>query len=108
MGVDRIKLEFNNDRPYIRYIISNTGHIFNIAIPYFSLLYGQKRKDIVILKRIYGLSFNFKNYKLNNISSEFIHLECSINPWGQKRKFSLPENLNVFDCSLSTSYNIEV
>lgn len=109
LGVGRVKLEFNkNDRPDIRYIISNTGDIFNIAIPYFSLLYGQKRKKIVVLKRMYGLSFNLKNYKLNNIASEFKHLVYSINPWGQNRKLSLTEKLNVFNCYLSTNYDIEV
>src|ERR1700746_601327 len=47
LGIGRIKLEFGlKNEPHIRYIVTNTEDIFNIIIPYFSLLYGQKRKDI--------------------------------------------------------------
>lgn len=72
-------------------------------------MYGQKRKDIIILKRIFQLSFNNSEYfKSGSIVSELIHLVYSINPLGQKRKLSLIEKLNIFNCFLSTDYKLEV
>jgi hypothetical protein len=114
LGVGRVILEFNlEDQPHIRYKVSNTQDIFKIIIPYFSLLYGQKRKDISTLKRIYQLYSNkIEYFKLDNLyASELIHLVYSINPYGQRRKFSLAEKLNMFNCSLlyeAKCYNLEV
>jgi LAGLIDADG endonuclease len=83
LGVGRVTLEFNEkDQPHIRYRVSNTKEIFNKIVPYFSLLYGQKRKDISTLKRIYVLSSNSLEYtKSENIfECELIHLVYCINP----------------------------
>jgi len=56
LNVGRVKLEFNKlGRAHIRYQCTNTKDICNIIIPYFSLLYGQKRKDIFVIKEIYKL-----------------------------------------------------
>ena len=56
LRVGKVKLEFNKlNKPHIRYICTNTESIFNIIIPYFSLLYGQKRKDIYVLQEVYRL-----------------------------------------------------
>jgi len=83
---------------------------FNQIVPYFSLLYDQKRKDICRLKRIYVLSSKRLEYtKSDNILvCELIHLVYCINPWGQKRNISLTEKLTMFNCSLSTFYNLEI
>lgn len=110
MDVGRVIIQFNvKNQPHIRYIVSNTEDIFNVVIPYFSLLYGQKRKDISSLKRIYEIYSSYKHSELDSILiTELIHLIYSINPWGQKRSISLTEKLNIFNCSLSTSYNLEV
>jgi len=103
LGIGKIKLEFGiKGIAHIRYIVTNREDIYNIVIPYFSLLYGHKSKDRVVLKRIYELSL----HKLDDASvSELIHLVYSINPWGQKRKLTLTEKLSIFNCSLSTNYN---
>jgi hypothetical protein len=110
LGVGKIKLEFNSKgKPHIRYIVTNTQDIFNIVIPYFSLLYGQKRSDIVTLKRIYQLSLNSPEHEENNtFVGELIHLVYCTNLLGQKRKLSLTEKLSLFNCSLSAHYNLEV
>jgi hypothetical protein len=106
LGIGRISLVFGgNNKPHIRYIVSKTEDIFSIVIPYLSLLYGQKKKDMVILKRIYELSIN----KLNEaLTSEIIHLVYYINPSGQKRKISLADKLNTFNCNLFVNLNLEV
>jgi len=83
IGVGRVTLEFNEkDQPHIRYRASNSKEIFKIIIPYFSLLYGQKRKDISTLKRIYELSSNLLEYTKsdNIIANELILLVYCINP----------------------------
>jgi hypothetical protein len=112
LGVGKIRLDFHPKyKAHIKYVVSNTEDIFNVVIPYFSLLYGQKRKDISILKRIYEISSSNKRRRSeldSIIVTELIHLVYSINPWGQKRNISLTEKLNMFNCSLSTSYNLEV
>lgn len=110
LAVGNIKLEFNlKDKPHIRYIVSNTKDIFNVVVPYFSLLYGQKKKDISTLKRIYELSNNSEHFKLeNSFVSELIHLVYSLNPDGQKRKLSLNEKWTKFNCSTYRYYNLEV
>jgi hypothetical protein len=102
LKVGRIKLEFNRHGiPHIRYNVSNTKDIFEIVLPYFSLLYGQKKRDLVIIQKIYGLSLDLiKESKFNITSiSEFIHLVYSTNPEGQERKVLLTEKLNIFNCS---------
>ena len=53
-----VRLSFNSKGvPHIRYIVSNANIIFDRVLPYFSLLYGQKRKDLVVLYKIYKLFF---------------------------------------------------
>lgn len=104
--VGNVKLEFNSKgQPHLRYIVSNTKDIFNITLPYFSLLYGQKKIDLAILNKVYKLSTNkFKGSNNNSTSvSEFIHLVYSTNPEGNKRKTSLVEKLKIFNC-LSLTY----
>lgn len=99
LNVGNVKLEFNTrGKPHIRYTVSNTNDIFNIVLPYFSLLYGQKKRDLVVLYKIYKLTLD--NVETSNLTivSEFIHLIYSINPDGQNRKVSLTEKLNVFNC----------
>jgi hypothetical protein len=100
LNVGRIKLEFNSQgKAHVRYVVSNTIDIFDTVVPYFSYLYGQKRKDLVILEKIYKLSLDIKNFKLNTtFISEFIHLVYSTNPEGQERKVSLFEKLKIFNC----------
>jgi hypothetical protein len=110
LGVGRVKLEFYSiDKAHVRYIVSNTNDIIFKVLPYFSLLYGQKRKDRIILQKIYKISLEHplkKGPKLEVISpiesrviqSEFIHLIYSTNPLGQKRKLPLPEKLSMFNC----------
>jgi hypothetical protein len=57
LGLGKIRLEFNsNNQPHIRYIVTNTKDLIFKVLPYFSLLYGQKRKDRIILLKIYELS----------------------------------------------------
>jgi len=89
LGVGKVTLEFNlKDQPHIRYRATNSKDIFNIIIPYFSLLYGHKRKDIETLKKIYEISSlashvkqEIKDFKWGkNLVSELIHLVYSINP----------------------------
>jgi hypothetical protein len=92
LGIGKVKLEFGSkDVPHIRYTITNREDIFNIAIPYFLLLYGQKSKNIVILKRINKLLISSLEYsELNkDYISEIIHLVYYINPFSQNRKLSL-------------------
>lgn len=111
LSIGRVKLEFGSKGvPHIRYTITNTEDIFNIAIPYFSLLYGKKRKNIVVLKRIKELLIRGLEYSELNKAyiSEIIHLVYSINPYGQNRKLSLTEKLKIFNCSLSKCKNIQV
>jgi len=112
LNVGNIKLEFNSlGKPHIRYNVSNTLDIFNVVLPYFSLLYGQKKRDLAVLYKIYTLSIN--NLNNSNLSStftsEFIHLVYSINPEGQKRKVSLTEKLKIFNCfSIIYKDNFEI
>lgn len=52
LGVGRVKLEFNKKyKPHIRYICTNTKDIFNTIVPYFSLLYGKKKKRFICIKK---------------------------------------------------------
>jgi hypothetical protein len=109
LNVGVVKLEFNSkNQPHIRYYVSNTKEIIYKTLPYFSLLYGQKRRDMAIIKKkyIYILSLHNLNDSINNFIyiNEFIHLVYSINPEGNKRKVSLAEKLKIFNCSLN--YNI--
>ena len=102
LGIGKIKLEFNSqNKAHIRYNVSNTKEIFDKVLPYFSLVYGQKRRDFFILEKIYKLSpYVSKNTELNPaLVSEFIHLVYCTNPEGQERKVSLIEKLNIFYCS---------
>ncbi len=101
LKVGSLKLEFNlQGKPHIRYNVSNTKDIFDKVLPYFSLLYGQKKTDLARLKKIYKLSLNNLKYiKPNSVFvCEFIHLVYSTNPEGQRRKVSLTEKLNIFNC----------
>ena len=110
LNVGRVKLEFYSlDKAHVRYIVSNTNDIIFKVLPYFSLLYGQKKRDLVILQKIYKISLELplkKGPKLEVVSSiefrviqnEFIHLIYSTNPLGQKRKLSLEEKLSMFNC----------
>jgi hypothetical protein len=110
LSVGKVKLEFNEKyQPHVRYIVSNTNDIIFKVLPYFSLIYGQKRRDLAILKKIYKISLEHplnKGPKLEviplinsrAIQSEFIHLIYSTNPLGQKRKLSLQEKLSMFNC----------
>ncbi len=109
LGIGKIKLELSmKNQLHIRYKVSNTEDIFNKVIPYFSLLYGQKRKDVFSLKKVYELS-NIEYSKLDNsFISELIHLVYSTNPEGKKRKLLLKEKLNQFNCSFSSYYNLKV
>ena len=101
LNVGIIKLEFNSQgKAHLRYNVSNTKDIFDKVLPYFSLLYGQKRKDLALLEKIYKLSFIYKNPNISPIfKSEFIHLVYATNPEGNQRKVSLAEKLNIFNCS---------
>lgn len=121
LGIGKVKLEFNiKDKPHIRYIVSNTKDIIFKVLPYFSLLYGQKRRDLVILEKIYQLSLELLLKKgtgskvasyinLRTIQSEFIYLVYSTNPLGQKRKLSLQDKLAMFNCKdLIYKENVEV
>jgi hypothetical protein len=111
LNVGAVKLEFNSkNQPHIRYYVSNTKDILDKTLPYFSLLYGHKRRDMAIIKKIYTLSlYNLKDSR-NNLTfvNEFIHLVYSINPEGNKRKVSLTEKLNRFNCSLLNYNNLEI
>jgi hypothetical protein len=110
LNVGRVKLEFNSlDKPYIRYIVSNTKDIISKVLPYFSLSYGQKRRDLIILEKIYMLSLELilkkgtepkvpSHIDFRAIQSEFIYLVYSMNPLGKKRKLSLQEKLSIFNC----------
>lgn len=105
LGIGRVKLEFNSrDQPHVRYVVSNTEDIISKVLPYFSLLYGQKRKDRCVLLKIYKLSLDIiasqrKEVELNKtLVCEFLHLIYSINPEGQKRKLSLFDKLQLFGC----------
>jgi hypothetical protein len=110
LNVGRVKLEFSSiDKAHIRYVVSNTKDIIFKVLPYFSLIYGQKRRDLVILEKIYKLSFELplkkgtisevtSDIEFRAIKSEFIHLIYSTNPLGNKRKLSLQEKLSVFNC----------
>lgn len=106
LGIGNIKLEFNSKgQPHIRYNVYNTKDIFQKVLPYFSLLYGQKRRDLIILREIYKISFN-KYFEADTfLVSRFIHLVYSINPEGNKRKVLLSEKLAVFNCSSLIDYN---
>jgi LAGLIDADG endonuclease len=111
LSVGKVKLEFNSkDKPHIRYVVSNTKDIIFKVLPYFSLLYGQKRRDLIILEKIYKLSLELllkkgaepelaSHIDFRVIQSEFIHLVYSTNPLGQKRKLSLQEKLSMFNCN---------
>lgn len=108
LGVGKVKLEFNSkNQPYVRYIVSNTKDIIFKVLPYFSLLYGQKNRDKIMLEKIYKLSLEIlKEIKPKAILiSEFIHLVYSINPLGQKRRLLLTDKLAIFNCSSLTCYN---
>src|SRR5258708_36202658 len=49
LNVGAVKLEFNSkNQPHIRYYVSNTKDILYKTLPYFSLLYGHKRRDMAI------------------------------------------------------------
>src|SRR5579862_2264123 len=57
LGVGKVKLEFNSlEKAHIRYMVSNTKDIIFKILPYFSLTYGQKRRDLFIIEEIYRLS----------------------------------------------------
>jgi hypothetical protein len=108
LNVGKIKLEYNSkDQLHIRYTVSNTKDIMLKVLPYFSLLYGQKKRDKVILKNIHKLSLEIlKEVKSNVVLvCEFIYLVYSINPEGQERKLSLRDKLAIFNCSSITYYN---
>lgn len=63
----------------------------------------KKRKDLFVLKKIYEMS----SVDNNNINvNELIHLVYSINPYGQKRKISLKEKLDAFNCSSNNNYSL--
>ena len=110
LNVGRVKLEFYAlNKVHVRYTVSNTRDIIFKVLPYFSLIYGQKRRDLIILQKIYKLSLELslkKGTKLEvaspiefrYIQSEFIHLIYSTNPLGQSRKLSLQEKLLMFNC----------
>lgn len=101
LSVGKVKLEFNSkDQPHIRYTVSNTKDIMFKVLPYFSLVYGQKKRDRHVLEKIYKLhSEDLKTIKCNLfLVSEYIHLIYSTNPLGQKRKLSLQEKLTIFNC----------
>jgi hypothetical protein len=103
LNVGRVKLEFSSEgKPHIRYIVSNTYDIVGKILPYFSLLYGQKKIDLAILDKIYKLSLILKTSTSIN---EFIHLIYATNPEGQKRNVSLTEKLNIFNCISLTDYS---
>jgi|SRR5208282_1164441 len=121
LNVGRIKLEFNpKDQPHVRYIVSNTKDIIFKVLPYFSLIYGQKRRDLIILEKIYKLSLELllnketeakvaSHIDFRAMQSEFIRLIYSTNPLGQKRKLSLQEKLSIFNCKdLTYKEDIEV
>lgn len=121
LSVGRVRLEFNSkDQPHVRFIVNNTKDIIFNILPYFSLLYGQKRRDLVILDKIYKLSLELmlkkgtetevaSNINFRGIQNEFIHLIYSTNPLGQKRKLSLEEKLFIFNCKdLTYKEDIEV
>jgi hypothetical protein len=108
LDVGNIKLEFNSKgQPHVRYKVSNTKDIIGKVLPYFSLLYGQKKRDIVILEKINKLSVDLlKDSKPNTaFVSEFIHLIYSTNPEGQQRKLLLAEKLARFNCFSLIDYN---
>lgn len=110
LGVGNIKLEFY-DKPHIRYTVGNTRDIILKVLPYFSLLYGQKSRDRIILNKIYELSIEIlKEIKPDvKLMCEFIHLVYSMNPEGKERKLSLENKLKIFNCSsLMYVSNIEV
>lgn len=121
LGVGRVKLEFNSlEKAHIRYVVSNTKDIIFKVLPYFHLTYGQKRRDLTIIEKIYRLSLilsskreirsevlSHKNFMA--MQSEFIHLVYSTNPLGQKRKLSLEEKLTMLDCKdVSYEEHIEI
>jgi hypothetical protein len=98
-------LEFNPEgKAHIRYIVSNTKDIFSLVLPYFSLLYGQKKRDKVVLEIIYKLSLDLGTIIKKEVKpspfliNEFINLVYSINPEGQERKFALSDKLVMFKC----------
>ncbi len=112
LGVGAIKLEFDSkNQVHIRYVVSNTKEIFIFVLPYFSLLYGQKRRDKATLEKIYKISLDIatilkkglKPYML--IVNEFINLVYSINPNGQERKLPLINKLTLFNCESITYYD---
>jgi hypothetical protein len=52
LGVGRVKLEFNKKgKAHIRYVCTNTEDIFNVVIPYFSLLYGKNKKRLNYIEK---------------------------------------------------------
>jgi len=110
LNVGNVKLEFNSkDQPHIRYTVSNTKHIMVKVLPYFSLLYGQKKRDRVVLEIIYRISLEIlkeiepKPY----LVCEFINQVYSINPEGKERKLSLLDKLKLFNCS-SLAFNNDI
>jgi hypothetical protein len=87
--------------------VSNTKNIIFKVLPYFSLLYGQKKRDKVVLEKLYKLSLDMSSDVNSEVLSicEFINLVYSTNPEGQKRKLRLKDKLIIFNCSSLVYYN---
>jgi len=86
---------------HLRYSITNTKDILEKVLPYFSLLYGQKRADMAKLNRIFQLSTNpalIQSFH-TDLASELIHLVYSMNPESQDRKVLLAEKLKIYHCN---------
>ena len=108
LGVGKVKLEFDSkDKPNVRYTVNNTKEIIFKVLPYFSLLYGQKNINNIIVEKIYKLSIEVSKEIKPKVFliSEFINLVYSIYSEGRKRKLSLTDKLAIFNCSSLTCYN---
>lgn len=108
-GIGRFKFEaLESGKTHIRYVVTNKDEIINVIIPYFSLLYGDKKFAILKLNRILkiidilSISFNIK------LAYELIVLVYSLNPDGQSRKLSLIEKLEKLNILPNSFLDIEL
>lgn len=108
-GIGKFKYEvLESGKVHIRYVVINKDEIINVIIPYFSLLYGDKKFAILKLSRIVKIidilskSFNLK------LAYELIVLVYSLNPDGQSRKLSLIEKLEKLNIVPNNFLNIDL
>jgi hypothetical protein len=102
-GVGKFRLEeTSSGNKHLRFVITNKEDINNKVLPYFTMLYGDKKYAFLKLSRILEIVSRISTTVTTDLSYELITLVYSLNPDGQERKVSLTEKLDLFKIKLNS------